>query len=320
MFRLFSDLYLIEGILVLLGPLEGALESLLRIPLPTYTWGVVITLTLLVDLSGAQSWRLLVHLQFNIDCLAPDLVLLFEDDLVREWADEIGRLQLLLLLPLARVEVPRPAILGLVLPFLFPYIHDIIVILLPRHPLFSLILYNYLAQFLPELIFCYSWLLHPTVFIDLLDGYSSSGVRIEHHLDQVFETLVQFLAILRLAFAEMRLPEKVVLPRAHKAVRFVFLIGIVERWVSNGHDEETDTEREYVHFLATVSVSQLLFQTLASESLVAVVDFRGLVASCPNVVRQDVRCLAVWQRSGRERRKAKIRNFDIELVINQQVF
>ena len=240
--------------------------------------------------------------------------------MVREWADEIGHLQIFVLLPPARVEVPRPTIIGLVLPFPFPYIHVIIVILFPQHPLVILILYNYLAQFLPELIFCYSWRLHPTVAIDLLDGYSCSGVRIEHQLDQVFETLVQFSALLRLTFAEVRLPEKVVLPRTHKAVCFVFLIGIVERWVSNGHDEETDTEREYVHLLATVSVSRLLFQTLASESLVTAVDLRCFVTSCSNVVGQQSRGFALRQCSSCERRKAKVRNFDIELVINQQVF
>lgn len=95
------------------------------------------------------------------------------------------------------------------------------------------------------------------MLIDLLHSYSCSGVRVEHPLDQVFQTLVQVLE-LRWTFAEVCLPEKVICPRSHKAVRFVFFIGVVEGRVSNGHDEEADTEREYVRLLSAVSFSQLL--------------------------------------------------------------
>ena len=72
------------------------------------------------------------------------------------------------------------------------------------------------------------------------------------------------------------------------------------KWrMSNSHDEKADTEREYVHLLSTVSVSLLLVETLASESLdsfivkvvivvgdYGVIDFRCFVTSCSDVVRQ----------------------------------
>ena len=151
----------------------------------------------------------------NIDCLAPDLVLLFEDDLVLcEWVDEIGCLLLIFSPLFVLIQVPWIISIGLLLPCLLPYIHVIIIILLPQLPLALPILYNDLVQFLPELILCNSRLLHPAVLIYLLHSNPGPGVTVEHLLDQVFETLVQLFALLRLIFAEVSFPEEIVLPRS----------------------------------------------------------------------------------------------------------
>lgn len=142
----FSDLHLVQCFLVLRGHLEGALEGLLGNLLPRRAVGATMT-TLLLPICHLNTQfetirRPLVRLQAtNMNCLAPDLVLRSEGDLVREWVDEARRLRALVLSPLAAlIQVSWIIFIGPVLPHLLPYIRDIIVILLPQRPLISLIL------------------------------------------------------------------------------------------------------------------------------------------------------------------------------------
>lgn len=205
---------MVKRLLVLLCHLQGALQSLQRDPISLKAIRILkLELLLLVHFLGTQPETirsLLVGLEIiNIYCLAPELVLLFEDDLsVLEWVDEIWlpdnlkHVFLIDFLPLAiLLQAFWTTFLGLGLPC-FPslpaYIFRIfIIILLPQLPPVLLILYNDFIQSLPEFVFCYSWQLHPAMLIDLPHCDSKSGIWMKHPLDQVFKTLVQLFAFIR---------------------------------------------------------------------------------------------------------------------------
>lgn len=148
--RFVPKLYMIECLLVLLGHLQGALDRLQRDSLSVlHAGGIFEKLLLLVLLAGTQprSGRSLLVglLMIDIDSLASDLVLLFEDDLTgrEEWVDESRRLNNSIFCPLEILLLGLRTVLpGLILPPWLPtYIHYLfIIILLPQHPPILLIL------------------------------------------------------------------------------------------------------------------------------------------------------------------------------------
>lgn len=89
--------------------------------------------------------------------------------------------------------------------------------------------------------------------------------------------------------------------------------------MSKDHNEEAHAKGEHINLFSIVSISWLLVVTLASESLDCVFNLRCFVAFCSNVFCQLRHFISVVLVEGRESRETKVSNFDIKLLINEQV-
>lgn len=90
--------------------------------------------------------------------------------------------------------------------------------------------------------------------------------------------------------------------------------------MANDHNEKAHAKGEHVYFVSFVSVVELLLVvTLASESLDGIFDFRCFVPSGSNIFCQLCHFVSVVRAQFRACCEAEVGNFDIELLVNEQI-
>jgi hypothetical protein len=89
--------------------------------------------------------------------------------------------------------------------------------------------------------------------------------------------------------------------------------------MSKDHNEEAHSKGEHIDLFSIVSVVILLVVTLASESLDGIFNFRCFVAFGSNIFCQHRHFMSVVLVFGRDRSKAEVSDFDIELLVYEQI-